>query len=67
MTDRQKINRALEIAFENAVVDGAHHKDWIIDQMVRALSGTDYDRLIADYCSGDEGPSTYEWNIGEAP
>ena len=33
-----RIAKALKYA-ENGVYDGAHHKDWVIDQMVRALTG----------------------------
>ena len=33
-----RIARALKYA-ENGVYDGAHHKDWVIDQVVRALTG----------------------------
>ena len=36
-TDR--IDKALSIAVAYGGVDGAHHKDWVIDQMVRALTG----------------------------
>lgn len=34
-----RIEKALLIASEYAGFDGAHHKDWVIDQMVRALTG----------------------------
>lgn len=33
-----RIIRALEIARLGAY-DGAHHKDWVLDQVVRALTG----------------------------
>ena len=33
-----RIAKALKYA-EDGVYDGAHHKDWVIDQMVRALTG----------------------------
>lgn len=33
-----RIVKALKYA-EDGVYDGAHHKDWVIDQMVRALTG----------------------------
>lgn len=35
---RNIIDRALEIA-ESGTNDGGHHKMWVIDQMVRALTG----------------------------
>lgn len=36
------ISDALALAEESAVIDGAHHKQWVIDQMVRALLGMYY-------------------------
>jgi hypothetical protein len=35
----ERIKAALEIAMRYAGNDGAHHKMWTIDQMVRALTG----------------------------
>lgn len=35
----QRIGRALHYASEYAYIDGDHHKMWVIDQMVRALTG----------------------------
>lgn len=35
----EKIARALEIAVRYGGIDGGHHKMWVIDQMVRALTG----------------------------
>jgi len=32
------IEKALEIAVQYGGIDGAHHKTWVIDQMVRALT-----------------------------
>lgn len=37
-TPEERIIRTLEIARKGAT-DGAHHKQWVIDQMVRALTG----------------------------
>lgn len=39
MTTEIRIAKALEFAVEYGSIDGAHHKDWVIDQMVRALTG----------------------------
>ena len=36
---RQTIQRALDIAIRFGGIDGDHHKAWVIDQMVRALTG----------------------------
>jgi hypothetical protein len=58
---------ALENAERYGGIDGAHHKTWVIDQMVRALTGRDYDATIKMWCDGEDGPETYAWDCGVAP
>lgn len=74
MTDNERIKRALSLAIQFGGIDGAHHKTWVIDQMVRALTGCkgkvasrEYRQLVADACAGDDGPDTYSWDVGIAP
>lgn len=66
MPDDKRITEALNLAHMGSI-DGDHHKMWVIDQMVRALTGTDYDAWVKRHCDGDDGPNTYEWNTGIAP
>lgn len=66
MTDRERIAKALLVAHMYGSTDGAHHKMWVIDQMVRALAD-DYEKWVAEHNMGEEGPDTYEWNVGIAP
>jgi hypothetical protein len=63
----RRIDKALELAFNYGGTDGAHHKDWVIDQMVRILAGEDYNELVRMACSGEDGPNSYAWNTGIAP
>ena len=65
--DRAKIALALDAAVEYGGIDGAHHKAWVIDQMVRILAGDGYEQLVRDVCEGEEGPETFEWDVGIAP
>ena len=58
---------ALEVARRYGGNDGAHHKDWVIDQMVRCLTGEGYAAFVADAKGGEDGPETYEWNEGIPP
>ena len=58
---------ALDIATQHGQTDGAHHKAWVIDQMVRALLGDDYEAWTAAYCYGVDGPDDYFWDEGTAP
>lgn len=81
MTDA-RIQKALDIAFSYGNVDGSHHKMWTIDQMVRALTGCpmvqedsyqvqgeseEYKEWVREVKQGEDGPETYEWDIGIAP
>jgi hypothetical protein len=58
---------ALEVAQRHGGTDGDHHKAWVIDQMVRALTGDGYDQFVTDTCAGGEGPDSYFWGVGIAP
>lgn len=63
-----KIKKALEMA-AMGTFDGAHHKMWTIDQMVRILTGSDeeYKEWVKKFQHGNDGPETYFWDIGIAP
>ncbi len=64
---QERIMDALDIATQHGQTDGAHHKAWVIDQMVRALLGDDYEAWTAAYCYGVDGPDDYFWDEGTAP
>jgi len=66
MTAEEKIQEALGLAYSYSQIDGAHHKAWVLDQMVRVLVD-DYEHWIKEYCDGEDGPETYEWDTGIAP
>lgn len=63
----QRVSDALAIARAYGQDDGSHHKAWVIDQVVRALTGDGYETWIRDYRAGEDGPETYEWDEGIAP
>jgi hypothetical protein len=62
-----RIDRALECAISYGGIDGDHHKAWVIDQMIRWLTGDKYDSIVEDACAGEDGPNTYSWDCGTAP
>lgn len=61
------INKALEIAFQYAQIDGDHHKAWVIDQIVRSLTGEDYTEWVKHYEYDEETGDEYTWSEGIAP
>lgn len=71
-TLRKRIEKALEIAPYGAI-DGAHHKMWVIDQMVRALLGSEEaykawtHEMLGEYDEENEEYEYEEWDEGIAP
>lgn len=62
-----RISAAIELAVRYGGIDGSHHKTWVIDQMVRVLAGENYERIVREACDGENGPDTYDWDVGIAP
>lgn len=63
----KRIEVALSTAHNYGQTDGNHHKAWVIDQMVRSLTGEGYEEFVRAYCDGEDGPHTYDWDEGIAP
>ncbi len=62
-----KLDAALAVIVENGDIDGSHHKQWVLDQVVRTLTGDGYRAWVEAYCAGEDGPDTYAWDEGVAP
>ena len=58
---------ALTCARQYGQIDGGHHKMWVIDQMCRHILGDNYDEFITECKKGEDGPETYDWDVGIAP
>lgn len=67
LSTSEKIDAALRVAMLYGSIDGERHKTWVIDQMCRALLGEKYEDFIANAKSGEDGPDTYEWDVGTPP
>lgn len=63
----ERIQAALDLALSYGGIDGDHHKAWVIDQMVRALTVDDYEEWVKAAQDGEDGPDTYEWDEGIPP
>lgn len=64
---KSEIRQALEVARNYGSADGEWHKQWVIDQMVRALTGDGYEAWVAETKNGEDGPGTYGWDEGTPP
>jgi hypothetical protein len=55
---------AVKIAYKYAQTDGAHHKLWVIDQIVRKLLGpVEYKVFVKNY----QAKQGSVWDFGVAP
>lgn len=66
-TAEDRVTLALDLIRDYRGIDGAHHKDWLTDQVTRMLTGDGYDTFVAEACAGEDGPDTYSWDEGIAP
>ena len=66
MTPEERIDMALRLIYDFGGIDGAHHKQWLLDQIVKALS-PDYEAWVQEYQNGEYGPITYKWDTGITP
>lgn len=64
---QERIHKALEIAWDYANTDGAHHKQWTINEMVNALTGGNFEDLKELYEAELPDGDWYEWDEGIAP
>lgn len=76
VTDSGRIEAALKVVMNYGGIDGGHHKQWVLDQVVRALTGapesgtsTKYERWKKEYSGDPEDEENYygEWDEGIAP
>jgi hypothetical protein len=63
---QSKVQKALNLIHECGGIDGAHHKQWCLDQVVRILSD-DYEQWVKDQKYGEDGADTYNWDEGIPP
>lgn len=66
-SDETRIARALDIASRHGSTGEEHHLHWVVDQMVRALTGKDYAAWVKEHCSDGHDPNAYEWDCGIPP
>lgn len=67
MSDKDKIKEAKRLIVNYGRFDGAHHKDWVLDQIFRVLCGDEYNGEVVKSMDGGDGPATYSWEIGIPP
>jgi hypothetical protein len=62
-----QIYYVLNLIFDYGGIDGEHHKQWVLDQVIRTLTGDKYELWVKEHNDGSHGPNTYSWDKGVAP
>jgi len=66
-TADERISDATDLAFQYAGIDGAHHKQWVIDQMLRKLLGSEEYGFWVLRWESEGVDETDKWDTGIAP
>lgn len=64
MSKKKRIKKTVETILKYGMIDGAHHKQWILDEALRTLLGDKYYKKIEEY---NKDKSSEDWDIGVAP
>lgn len=64
---RARVDAALDVVAQYGGIPGEHHRAWVTDQMVRALTGPLYPEWVRWQKFGEDGPETYSWDVGIPP
>jgi hypothetical protein len=73
MDDKEKIETDINLIGQYGGIDGGHHKQWVLDQVVRVLLGDEYNSWLAmmrGEWREENGVYEYEyddWDEGIAP
>lgn len=62
-----RVMEALELIERYGTIDGDHHKQWVIDQIARKLTGDNYELFRAGFVEKDEDELYDAWEEGCPP
>ena len=68
-TSRTPTIEAINMILRYGGTDGEHHKQWVIDQVLRILVGDKkkYDEVIKRACEVEDKKNKHEWDVGISP
>lgn len=61
--DPEGARRALAIALRYGGIDGGHHRQWLVDQLIRCITGEHYQEFVEKF----NHPDYDDWDEGIAP
>lgn len=69
MTQTSVVQGSIDLIIQYGQIDGAHHKMWVLDQVLRKLAGDQYTQLVKESEGDPDDEDNYygEWDTGIAP
>ena len=65
---QQAFDQVAYLAVQGIFTDCGHHRQWFLDQVLRVLLGDQYDLMVSEQCTDENGtPNAYEWGAGITP
>ena len=62
-----RVAEAVELIEQYGTYDGGHHKQWVLDQIARKLTGDNYNTFRAGFIEKDEDGDFDHWYEGTPP
>lgn len=59
-----RVDAAMELIERYGGIDGAHHKQWVLDQVARRLKAHKYEKWVESMTENDDEDA---WDVGIAP
>ena len=63
----ERIKKALSLAYNYGGCESSQNKAWLIDQIVRSLTGNRYDEWVKEFSIDNNGNKSYKWDTGVSP
>jgi hypothetical protein len=71
MSETARIREVLDLILQYGGIDGVHHKQWVLDQIVRILTINEggYKYWCEEYAGDPEDEENYygDWDVGIPP
>lgn len=62
-----KLQTIIDLIFDYGWEESAHHKQWLIDQILQVAAGDDYTRLVKQEERAGDPDEFCEWDRGIMP
>lgn len=64
----EAIAKVKDLIFDFGGIDGSHHKQWLLNEILKTVLTTEeYNEWLVQYSLDEDGEVSFEWDKGIAP